>query len=168
MDITIYGNPILRKKAKKIPLDEISSYASIAEEMFELMYESNGIGLAAEQVGLESQILVVDCNETEINQLVVINPKIVFKSKSKTPLEEGCLSFPGITAVILRPETIELEYYDIKGEHHKEFFSGLIAKVLQHEIDHLNGILIVDRMSRAQRLILKRKLNHLKASQEGE
>ena len=140
----------------------------LPKKCFETMYESNGIGLAAEQVGLDVQILVVDCHETENERMVVINPKIVGKSKNKTTLEEGCLSFPGITANIDRPEEIELEYYDLEGTLHKESFSGLIAKVLQHEIDHLNGILIVDRMSRAQRLILKRRLNRLKESQEKE
>ena len=169
MEITIYGNPVLRKKAKEIPLSEIPSYKSVAEQMLEIMYDSNGIGLAAEQVGLDKQILVIDCQDEDLHvQMVVINPKIVGKSKNKTPLEEGCLSFPGITANIYRPESIEIEYYDLEGKLHKESHSGLLAKVLQHEIDHLNGILIVDRMSRAQRLILKRKLNRLKESQEGE
>ena len=163
LSLQLYGSPVLRKKAKEVKeIDfQVNNYL---EEMFSFMKVHQGIGLAANQVGLGLRILTID---TGRQQFKVINPKIVKKSGS-IKFEEGCLSFPGINLEIKRAREVWVEFLDENNREKEIHAQGLLAVVFQHEIDHLNGILIVDRMSRAQRLILKRKLNHLKASQEGE
>lgn len=166
MQITIYGNPVLRQKARKISLDTLGRYVDIAEQMFETMRFDNGIGLAAQQVGLTEQIIVIDTHDGPDSRMVVINPEITRYSKHTDTMEEGCLSFPGIRATIVRPETVDVSFYDLQGKLHRVTSSGLMARVFQHEIDHLNGVLFIDRMTPAQRMILRRKLKRLRTSQE--
>ncbi|MDX9702123.1 MAG: peptide deformylase [Candidatus Auribacterota bacterium] len=166
MEIAIYGNPVLRKKAKKIPLDKLHEYRSIADQMFEVMREDQGIGLAAQQVGLTDKIMVIDTQDSPDSKMVVINPEITSYSKQTDTMEEGCLSFPGIRANIVRAQTIEVTFYDLEGKFYRITCSDLIARVFQHEIDHLNGVLFIDRMTPAQKLMLKRKLKKLRESQE--
>ncbi len=162
--ICYYGNPVLRIKASEIPKEAIASFKTVAENMFETMYAYQGIGLAAQQVGLTDSILVVDIHEPEWERVAMINPKITGTGTEEMCMEEGCLSFPDIRADIVRPEKIEVRYYDLNGDCHEKKLDGLIARVLLHEIDHLNGVLFIDRMSPAKRFLIKNKLNKLRAS----
>ncbi len=166
MEICIYGNPVLRKKANKIPLDKLHEYKDIADQMFEVMKEDQGIGLAAQQVGLTDQIMVIDMQEGEDSKMVILNPEITHYSQQTDVMEEGCLSFPGIRANITRSFSIEVTFYDLDGKFHRIKCSDLLARVFQHEIDHINGVLFIDRMSAAQKLMLKRKLKNIRQSQE--
>jgi len=117
--------------------------------MFETMYAHNGIGLAANQVGINKRIVVVDISlkgEKKVLPIALINPIITYQSKKKQIAEEGCLSFPGFFDKISRSVSIEVEYYDINGKKQKILAEGLLARVLQHEIDHINGITFIERM----------------------
>lgn len=167
-NICIYGNPLLRKKAIKIPLTAIPSFRSVAAMMFETMYANQGIGLSAQQAGLAEQIVVIDTREQNAEQIVMINPEIIAMGEETVSAEEGCLSFPNIRGDIVRPKEIEVRFYDLDGRLHEEKLTGLLARVAQHEIDHLNGILFIDRMSSAKRLILKKKLTRLKLLEKKE
>ncbi|MEW6535424.1 MAG: peptide deformylase [Candidatus Auribacterota bacterium] len=162
--IRIYGDPVLRVKGMKVPVEKIPEIKDIAEEMFRAMYAHEGIGLAAQQVGITEQIVVIDTHEEGSSPMVIINPDILAYSEEESSYEEGCLSFPDIRADIRRPVAIKLSYYDIHGNEHTEEFDGLLARVLQHEIDHINGTLFIDRMSPVSRMLLKKKLNKLKES----
>lgn len=162
--IRIYGDPVLRVKGMKVPVEKIPELKDIVEEMFRTMYENEGIGLAAQQVGITEQIIVIDTRENGSSPKAIINPEITAYSEEESSFEEGCLSFPDIRADIRRPIAIQLSYYDLQGKPHTEEIDGLLARVLQHEIDHVNGTLFIDRMSPVSRMLLKKKLNKLKAS----
>ncbi len=153
LPINIYGDEILRQKAKKVTkLDD--SILNFIEDMFETMKQSDGIGLAATQVGRRLQILIADVSEIEgyehTKPMIVINPKILL-SEGESTMEEGCLSLPGLRVNVTRPEKIRLRYNDLELKEHIEDFDGLQARVLQHEIDHLNGKLIIDYLSKTER-----------------
>ena len=143
LEIIKYPNKILRKKVKKvlnIANDEIQNLIS---EMKETMLESDGIGLAANQINKNLRILTVNTKE---GPRVFINPLIYWKSFKKCLGEEGCLSFPGIFGIIRRPERARLVYRDEQGKLRHLTADGLIARILQHEIDHLNGVLYIDKI----------------------
>lgn len=141
MKIYIVGNPILRKKAPKVKKIDRKLKVYV-EEMFHTMENNKpqGIGLAATQVGINLSFFIYKMDE---EKGVVINPEIL-ETKGDSVFEEGCLSVPGIYANIHRPETILIRYYDLSHKMHEEEISGLKARVFQHEIDHLNGILFTD------------------------
>ncbi len=163
--ICIYGNPVLRKKGESISLDEISSYRSLVEDMFEIMYETNGIGLAAHQIGEAKLLAVIDTTASDEcgEKLVLFNPEIVSRSDEQVVMEEGCLSFPDILADVSRNKEVMVCFNDQNGKKHEQLFTGLLAVVAQHEIDHLNGVLFVDRISPVKKILLKKKLANLKA-----
>jgi peptide deformylase len=147
MEIVKYGHPALRWKAK--PLAELTpDFKATVRSMFDLMYEAHGIGLAATQVGLPYRFFVVnttaDPKETE-EELVFINPEIIRK-KGNLEGEEGCLSLPELYGQVARAEEIVLEAYDINGEGFEMECSEILARVIQHENDHLDGVLFIDRM----------------------
>lgn len=157
LPINIYGDEILRQKAKKITkIDD--NLLRFIEDMFETMKQSDGIGLAATQVGKRIQVLVADISEVEgyenTKPMIVINPKILL-SEGEMEMEEGCLSLPGLRVNVRRPERIKLKYNDIELKEHIEDFDGLMARVLQHEIDHLNGKLIIDYLSKTEKEKIK-------------
>jgi len=168
--ICIYGDPILREKGESISLDEISSYESLVEEMFEIMHQTNGIGLAAQQVGKAKRLAVIDTtvNDEHGEKLVLFNPEIISRSDECLIMEEGCLSFPGILGDVSRSEHITVCFHDQNGEKQEIFFTDLLSVVIQHEIDHLNGVLFVDRMSPVKKILLKKKLANLKALYRSE
>lgn len=126
------------------------------------MYTEDGVGLAAPQVGVSKQIIVLDDGEGPIN---LINPEIVVKGSEKEALEEGCLSFPGIRATVSRPTTVKVKGLNEKGESVCYEAEGLLARILQHEIDHLNATLIIDYLSTLQRGLIKSKLKQLQKEQ---
>lgn len=162
--VTHYGEPVLQEKGQAVTrFDE--DLRRLANDMFATMVEAEGIGLAAQQVGLALQFCVVDVNlpETEkkffyqldgrtppldlIMPLALANPIVQPEPEPIVPYEEGCLSFPGIRASILRPDRIRVRYQDLDGRDHILLCDGLLARVIQHEVDHLQGILFTERMA---------------------
>jgi len=145
LDIKVYPDSILRKKASKVRKigKEIRQLAS---DMIETMRFAKGIGLAGPQVGIGKRIIVIEAMEDMNALLVLVNPKIL-KRKGRTSFCEGCLSVPEATSDIVRPEFVVLEARDLNGKTIKIDTGGLLARVIQHEIDHLDGVLFIDRIS---------------------
>lgn len=163
MKIRTLGDPILRKRACEAGAID-AELRRLVEEMFETMYEAEGIGLAAPQVGLSKRVFVVDISEPDVEPLAVIDPVIVESSGSESG-EEGCLSLPGISEIVERAANVVVEGRDPDGEPIRVDASGLLARVIQHEIDHLDGILFIDRVSPLKRKMLLKKYEKLQ--QEG-
>jgi len=141
LKIVKYPNKVLHKKAKKVS-DFNAELKEIAENMYKSMQNDKGIGLAGPQVGVDKQILVVESNG---EYTTYINPEITYFSKSTLSTEEGCLSLPGIFGYVTRAKKIHIKYKDVEGKTNKEKLKGLYSVILQHEVDHLNGILFIDR-----------------------
>jgi peptide deformylase len=153
-----YGNPILRMKARKV--DKIDKYIrNLADDMILTMQVDGGIGLAAPQVAESLALLVVDHGliVQDGKPTAYINPKIL-ATEGEVVLEEGCLSVPDIREEVKRPEIITLRYQNLDGESREQRVEGLLSRVLQHEIDHLNGVLFVDRISALKKQLLKKEL----------
>lgn len=147
LEIITYGNPILRQKAEKVEeiTDEIKK---IVEDMELALSKENGVGLAAPQVGISKRIVVIDLTKAEQDRRVaLINPQIVYKSSTVVDYEEGCLSVPEIWGVVVRPNEIKVKADLPNGKSILLNASGLLARVLQHEIDHLDGVLFIDHLS---------------------
>jgi peptide deformylase len=140
--IAKYPDPILRKTAKAISAFD-ADLKKMADDMAIAMYEDDGIGLAAPQVSKSIRLITIGLGHGEYKAYV--NPEITFFSKEKTTTDEGCLSLPKIFANVVRPKKIHIKYYDLDGRVQKEKLKGMDAVVLQHEVDHLNGILFIDR-----------------------
>lgn len=139
MQILTSENTTLRKKSKRVSkIDD--SVRNLAHSMIKTMYDSDGVGLSAVQIGVLKQIIVVDNSGTPI---VMVNPLITKFSDETIEMEEGCLSCPGVFKNISRPKSLEIKYRDLKGKPHFETYDGLIARIIQHEILHLYGELIV-------------------------
>jgi peptide deformylase len=155
-----YGAVELESKSSPIlQFDDASK--TLAQDMLETMYAAPGIGLAAPQVGINLRLIVVDISggEEPGHQMVLVNPEISEQEGSQD--EEGCLSIPGFTAVVKRPERIMVIWQDLDGNPQKREAEGLLARVLCHEVDHLNGILYLDRISVLKRDLIKRKIKKL-------
>lgn len=151
-DLTIQtgaDNPVLRNKSEELPKDRISDYnRGFFDAMKKVMYEDDGIGLAAPQVGLNKRFIVIGKNASPAKEdLVLVNPKITFSSSRTDTAEEGCLSLPGEFADVSRPSKIRFKALDENGEKVEFKAKGLFARVVQHEIDHLDGILFTDRVN---------------------
>lgn len=165
-----YGAPVLRRKAE--PVTDVGTLGTLVEDMFDTMYTEPGIGLAAPQVGVSQRLVVIaevsddDESETPGPRMVLVNPEVLWHSKDIVPYEEGCLSVPEITDVVERPRAIRFSYSDLEGQRIERDAAGLLARVVQHEIDHLNGVLFVDRLSLIKRQLLRKKLQRL-AAQNG-
>ena len=160
--VTLYGDPVLRKKAEPITKD-FQDLKGFIYNMFDTMYNSDGVGLAAPQVGQAVRLFVLDTTTTEEDELtgikkVFINPEIIEKSGDEWLLNEGCLSLPEIREDVLRPETVKIKYFDEDLNPHEETYSGFTSRVIQHEYDHLEGILFIDYLTPLKRRILKSKL----------
>jgi len=147
LELHYLGDRALRGKAKRIAKVDQET-RKIAEQMLQTMYSSKGIGLAAPQVNINKQIIVIDCEpDNPANPpLILINPEITNYSKEKCGFEEGCLSIPGVYMEVIRPKIVEVSFKDENGKPRKIKASGLLARVIQHEMDHLNGVLFVDRV----------------------
>lgn len=158
-EIRKYGDPILREVAQKVEKidDEI---LEILDSMVETMYETKGVGLAAPQVGISKRIFVCDQGDGVIRK--VINPVITPLTEKLIDCEEGCLSVPGIYKKVQRPEKIRVEYMNEKGEEVTEEIEGFLAIVMQHEYDHLDAVLFVDRISPIAKRMISKKLQTLK------
>jgi len=144
LDIKIYPDPILRKKAQQVR-HVTEKERRLAFDMIETMRSADGMGLAGPQVGVSKRIIVI---EDKVNNaaLVLINPKVV-KREGKACFCEGCLSLPGVTSDIVRPESIIVEALNVDGEKLKIEASEILARIIQHEIDHLDGTLFIDRVN---------------------
>jgi len=152
--IRYIGDPVLRKVTA--PITEFDEdLKKFARDMIEVMHVEDGIGLAAPQIGISKQIIAVDASELVEDEYprVFINPEIL-ESSGEWVVEEGCLSIPGVREEVKRPEKILLKFQDETGELFTEEFSGWLSRILQHEIDHLNGILFIDRISPVRRNLL--------------
>ena len=162
--ILIEPDPILRKRCE--PLEDVNDETrKLMNEMLKTMYDAPGIGLAAIQIGILKKLVVIDIskNEEKKNPLFLINPKIVHQSKATSIYEEGCLSLPGQFAEIERPAECTVNYVDYHGKEKKLNANGLLATCIQHEIDHLNGILFIDYLSKLKKdMIIKKLVKHKK------
>lgn len=163
----LYGQPVLRKVATPIE-KEYPELQTLVANMFETMYKSEGIGLAAPQIGLPIRAIVIDVTvladdypELVDSKKVLINPQILEASGKDISIEEGCLSLPGIHENVTRKETIHIHYFDENWAEHDEIVTGYLARVMQHEYDHLEGHLFTDRVSPLRRQLLKSKLTNI-------
>ena len=162
MDIVHYGDPILRKKSKEVK--EFKGLNKLIDDMFDTMYEENGIGLAANQVGVDLNLFIIDISniEDESESIhIFINGEII-DSSGESWFEEGCLSIPDVRLDVKRPEKITFIYQDLNGETHTDEISGLLARAIQHEVDHLNGLLIIDRVTKTTKFTVDKELKAIK------
>lgn len=165
LPVTMYGDKILRKKVnnvKEIDNDTIE----LITNMFDTMHNANGIGLAANQVGVDKSILIIDISQVEGYEdkkpIVFINPDIIKYSEDKVIIEEGCLSIPDLRAEVERPEAITIKYQDTDLKEQELEANDLLARVIQHEYDHLRGILFPDLVSDELKKKLKKLLQDIK------
>lgn len=156
-----YGHPYLRVKSQKVEKidDEIRE---LIKDMIETMIDAEGIGLAAPQVAQTISLLVINTDHIEegAEPEAFINP-VIYDDEGESSMEEGCLSIPDIREDVKRPETIKIKYTDIDGLEHDEQMSGMLARVMQHEVDHLNGVLFIDKISPMKRRLLSKKLKNI-------
>ena len=160
LQLRYYGDPVLRKRAEPI-VDITEAERQIAVQMLETLYATgNGIGLAATQVGVLKRLIIVDIGEDDdetYEPLVLFNPEIL-SSEGEVVADEGCLSIPNVTAEVKRPEKIVVEGINVQSESIRIEADGLLARVLLHEMDHLNGVLFIDRISGLKRQLLRDEL----------
>ena len=166
-DIIILPDKRLRSVSKPVVAigDEIRT---LVADMFETMYEAPGIGLAAIQIGIPSRVIVMDLSkrEAEAEPRVFINPEITWSSEEKSLYEEGCLSIPDVHEDVERPARVKIRYLDLEGKPHEEDAEGLFATCIQHEVDHLNGVLFIDHISKLKRERITKKFT--KAAKKAE
>jgi peptide deformylase len=161
--IVVFGDPVLRKAAEPITA-EYPELKKLITDMFETMYNAHGVGLAAPQIGKAIRLFIVDGSPMDEKDLadfkkVFINPEILDESEDEWKFEEGCLSIPGIREGVERPEKITLRYQDEHFNTHQEEFDGLKARIIQHEYDHIEGILFTDHLSAFKKSLLRGRLN---------
>jgi len=173
LPIVAYGTPVLKKKGKDIT-PEYPAFEQLLENMWETMYEANGVGLAAPQVGIAIRLFIVDASpfadddeltEKEQKQLtgfkkVFINPQIE-ESGEEWAFNEGCLSIPDVREDVYRQEEIQIRYWDENFKEHTEQYTGLAARVIQHEYDHIEGVLFTDKLSPLKKRLITGKLNNI-------
>ena len=157
LKILTYPDPVLKKKAKPVEMINVR-IKNLVEDMLETMYAAPGIGLAAPQVGESLRVITVDVTRKEEGLIVLINPEII-SGEGECTEEEGCLSVPDLKAIVQRKEKVLVKGLDLEGRKIQIPAEGLLAIAFQHEIDHLDGILIIDRVSRLKRDIFKKKLS---------
>ena len=164
LPITLYGDKILRKKAHRVSDVDLDT-VKLIKDMFETMKNASGIGLAANQVGADKQIFIVDLSAIEgyeqSKPVVLINPKIESFSDEKVVIEEGCLSIPDVRAEVERPKKVIVTYQDTNMKEQEIEASELLSRVIQHEFDHLQGVLFIDRIPQLQRKLLEPQLKKL-------
>ncbi|MCK4539456.1 MAG: peptide deformylase [Candidatus Krumholzibacteria bacterium] len=168
MRIHIYGDPVLRKRGEKVTEFD-DDLLVFLDDMAETMILEDGVGLAAPQVGVSKQIAVINREPGNSDTLLmVINPEITLFGDETESMDEGCLSVPGIRGKVTRSVSLEMTYQDEKGEQQELYAEGLEARIIQHELDHLGGVLFVDRLSIAKKVLIKGKLRELsKRGREG-
>jgi|SRR5690606_5861766 len=174
LPIVAYGDAVLRKKAEEIS-EDYPKLSELIANMYETMYDAYGVGLAAPQIGLTIRLFVIDTksfseddelSETEQKQLVsfkrtFINAKILEESGDEWAFNEGCLSIPDVREDVFRKPKVKIQYQDEQFKTHVEEFDGLIARVIQHEYDHIEGILFTDKLSALKKRLIKSRLNNI-------
>jgi peptide deformylase len=167
LPVYLYGHPVLRQSAENVPAD-YPQLSELIADMFETMYNADGIGLAAPQIGRPIRLLVIDADSNSNNhpeckgfKRVMINPLIIEESDYDYPDEEGCLSLPGIHEKVWRPTWVKVEYEDEKREKRSELFETFNARIVLHEYDHLNGEVFIDHIAPIRKQLNKRKLNSI-------
>jgi peptide deformylase len=165
LELRYYGDPVLRKAAVSVDkFDE--SLKEFVSGMIETMRTEDGVGLAAPQIGVSQRVVVIDASGGDQEPYILINPEIVYSSEEREDYEEGCLSIPGINLKVNRPSKVSVKAQNESGEYYIiENAEGLLARALQHEADHLNGILFIDHVSPVQRALLKGKLRKISERQ---
>lgn len=180
LPIVAYGDPVLRKETEAITKD-YPNLDTVIENMFETMYEARGIGLAAPQVNLPIRLFIVDATPFEDDEdlseeeqqfvstfkKVFINARIIEESGDEWAFNEGCLSIPDVREDVFRKPNIVLEYEDENFKKHKESFSGIVARIIQHEYDHIEGILFTDKLSPLKKRLIKSKLANISKGKVG-
>ncbi len=167
LPIIAYGHPVLRKVAVDIN-EDYPNLQQLIDDMYETMYTTSGVGLAAPQVNRSIRLLVMDAtpyageypNAKDFKR-VMINPEIIEEEGENSMFNEGCLSIPEIREDVERKPTIRINYYDENWKFHDEKLTSVMARIIQHEYDHLEGILFVDRVSNMRKMLLKRKLSDI-------
>jgi len=174
LPIVAYGDPVLKRKAKEIP-EDYPNLKQLIDDMFETMYNASGVGLAAPQIGKSIRLFIVDASPFAEDEListeeqanlknakeVFINPTILDESGDEWDFNEGCLSIPDVREDVFRKPNITIEYYDRDFNKKRTELSGLYARVVQHEYDHIEGILFTDKLSSFKRRLIKGRLNNI-------
>ena len=167
LPVYLYGHPVLRKIAAPITPD-YEGLKELVENMYKTMYDSEGVGLAAPQIGRSDRIVVIDADpvkdsfpECAGRKLTLINPEIEVLDGDAVSRDEGCLSLPGLSEKVSRVENIRLKWVDENFQHHEEVISGFLARIVQHECDHLEGKLYIDHISMIRKQLIKGKLNNI-------
>lgn len=166
-EIVLLGDPVLRREG-----DEVTSFdedlRTLVRDMFETMYHAEGIGLAAPQIGISKRIIVVDLRREDHpdEPIAIVNPRVAWASPETEKEAEGCLSIPGIEEVVQRPVSVRVEGVDPSGEPLSLEGDQLLARALQHEIDHVDGVLFIDRVTPLKRRMLLKKWKKLREEEE--
>ncbi len=167
LPIYVYGHPVLRQEAEDIAVDYPNLKELIAD-MFETMDRADGVGLAAPQIGLPIRVVVVDLDvlsddmpEFKNFKRAYINPHIIETDGNIVAMDEGCLSLPGIHESVKRPDRIRVQYLDEEMNRHDEWVDGYLARVMQHEFDHLDGVMFIDHLSALRKQMIRGKLNSM-------
>lgn len=168
-----YGDPVLRKVAKPVDFSKLD-LVKLSEDMFETMYAASGVGLAAPQIGMDIRLFVVDgrpMNEGEEEEdidpslidfkKVFVNASILDETGEEWGFEEGCLSIPGVRGEVFRPEYVKIHYWTEHGEERTDLFEGFAARIIQHEYDHIEGILFTDHLNVVKKRLIKNKLGDI-------
>ncbi|MFK7796952.1 MAG: peptide deformylase [Aureispira sp.] len=176
LPIYAYGHPILRKETEEIE-DDYPNLSKLIDDMFETMYHTKGMGLAAPQIGRNIRLFLVDTEQldreereedaSEFIREVFINPIILDESGKKWEYEEGCLSIPDIRGNVARAPKVRIEYYDANFELQDKIFDGITARVIQHEYDHLEGVLFVDLLKPLKKRFVQKRLDKIKNGKIG-
>ncbi len=167
LPVYLYGQPVLRKVAEEISPD-YKGLTELIDNMYETMYKSEGIGLAAPQIGLSIRLIVIDADvmaesypECKGFKITLINPTVLDRPGNNVSFEEGCLSLPGIHESVTRPDKVTVSYLDENIQPQTKTFEGFQARVVQHEYDHLEGKMFIDRISLIRKQLIKSKLNSI-------
>ncbi len=165
LPIVAYGDPVLKKMAKNITKDELD-LAKLINDMFDTMENASGIGLAAPQIGKSIRLFIVDASpleeeETKDFRKVFINPEIIEEFGEEWSYNEGCLSIPGIRGEVVRHSKLKITYFDENWVQHTDEFDGMPARIIQHEYDHIEGVLFVDHFSSLKKQLMKGKLTNV-------
>lgn len=167
LPVYLYGHPVLRQQAEDVPQD-FAGLKDLVKDMFAAMYESEGVGLAAPQIGKSIRLVVIDADpvaeafpECAGRQFTLVNPEVEVLDGEKVSRAEGCLSLPGISENVPRVEHIRLRWLDEDMQPHEEEISGFLARIVQHECDHLEGKVFTDHISAIRKQLIRRKLNDI-------
>lgn len=162
-EIVVLGDEVLRRPGEDVDVFD-EDLARLVQDMFETMYHADGVGLAAPQISISKRVCVIDVREEDeplAGKVALINPEIVEFSKETDKTTEGCLSIPGLEEIVTRPESVKVRALDPTGEPIELEIGGLFSRALQHEVDHLDGVLFIDRVSPLKRRMLLKKWKKL-------